>query len=478
MLKDRMAEFKTTYKEHSTKAVYELLRDSIQTVADTSISMVASLDNSFIGRQGLKVLMTHPTVWWPAARESFRDIRKVMGGQNAMDALMADIYSRPNCLNGSYDIAKLIPKTEEQFPTSMPERVPYAGRMFKASQTAFEGAAIRMRTDLFDLLSQTAENGGQDVADKVWIQDVGKLINSLTARGQWGKRGEPAIVRVILWAPKMLKANLDVLTAHGAGAGLETSFARQQAGLNLIKIIGSTAVLMLAAAAMGADVEDDPRSTDFGKIKVGDTRFDITGGAASLITLAVRMASNSYKSASTGLIHEYGTKYAQKNRFYSFIDFLTNKTSPPARMIVDYFKGTLWNGEPFTWQKSLYQAFTPISIQNALKLKDNASADRIAGVIADVVGINTQSFTASEKTWDEEQSKEMKQFHDRIGAEKFKEANKKYNDRVNSWYDSAKTSSHYQRLSDDQKEEVWRKERAKAKKAVFREYHFWPKRTK
>jgi hypothetical protein len=41
---------------------------------------------------------------------------------------------------------------------------------------------------------------------------------------------------------------------------------------------------------------------------------------------------------------------------------------------------------------------------------------------------------------------------------------------------SCKTA--FQRLSDDQKEEAWRKERAKAKKAVFREYHFWPKRTK
>lgn len=478
MARRRADEFKTTYQDHKAKAVYDVIKDSIQTISDTSISLVASLDNSFIGRQGLKVLMTHPTVWWPAARESFRDIRKVLGGQDAHAALMADIYSRPNCLNGAYDTAKLIPKTEEQFPTSMPERVPYAGRMFKASQTAFEGAAIRMRTDLYDLLSNTAEEAGQNVTDKTWIEDVGRLINSLTARGAWGKRGEPAIVRVVLWAPKMLKANLDVLTAHGAGAGLETGFARKEAALNLLKIVGSTAVLLAMAAAMGADVEDDPRSTDFGKIKVGDTRFDVTGGAASIITLAARLLSGSYKSASTGLVHNYGTKFADRTRWDAFIDFLTNKTSPPARVVVDMLKGKNWKGEPFTWTGAIYQALTPISIQNAIKLKDNASADRIVGVLADVVGINTQSFTASEKAWDEEQSKEMKQFHDRIGAEKFKEANKKYNDRVNSWYDKAKNNPYFQKLTDDQKSEEWRKERAKAKKAVFREYRFWPKRGK
>ncbi len=478
MARRRADEFKTTYQDHKAKAVYDVIKDSIQTLSDTSISLVASLDNSFIGRQGLKVLMTHPTVWWPAARESFRDIRKVLGGQDAHAALMADIYSRPNCLNGAYDTAKLIPKTEEQFPTSMPERVPYAGRMFKASQTAFEGAAIRMRTDLYDLLSKTAEEAGQNVTDKIWIEDVGRVINSLTARGAWGKRGEPAIVRVILWAPKMLKANLDVLTAHGAGAGLETGFARKEAALNLLKIVGSTAVLLAMAAAMGADVEDDPRSTDFGKIKVGDTRFDVTGGAASIITLAARLLSGSYKSASTGLIHNYGTKYAARTRWDAFIDFLTNKTSPPARVVVDMLKGKNWKGEPFTWSGAAYQALTPISIQNAIKLKDEASADRVLGVIADFVGVNTQSFTASEKAWDEEQSKEMKQFHDRLGADKFKEANKKYNDRVNSWYDKAKNNPYFRKLTDDQKSEEWRKERAKAKKAVFREYRFWPKREK
>jgi len=478
MARRRADEFKTTYQDHKAKAVYDVIKDSIQTISDTSISLVASLDNSFIGRQGLKVLMTHPTVWWPAARESFRDIRKVLGGQDAHAALMADIYSRPNCLNGAYDAAKLIPKTEEQFPTSMPERVPYAGRMFKASQTAFEGAAIRMRTDLYDLLSKTAEEAGQNVTDKIWIEDVGRVINSLTARGAWGKRGEPAIVRVILWAPKMLKANLDVLTAHGAGAGLETGFARKEAALNLLKIVGSTAVLLAMAAAMGADVEDDPRSTDFGKIKVGDTRFDVTGGAASIITLAARLLSGSYKSASTGLVHNYGTKFAARTRWDAFIDFLTNKTSPPARVVVDMLKGKNWKGEPFTWSGAAYQALTPISVQNAIKLKDEASADRVLGVIADFVGMNTQSFTASEKTWDEEQSKEMKQFHDRLGADKFKEANKKYNDRVNSWYDKAKNNPYFQKLTDDQKSEEWRKERAKAKKAVFREYRFWPKREK
>jgi hypothetical protein len=39
--------------------------------------------------------------------------------------------------------------------------------------------------------------------------------------------------------------------------------------LNLLKIVGSIGLTLAIAAAMGADVEWDPRSTDFGKVKVG-----------------------------------------------------------------------------------------------------------------------------------------------------------------------------------------------------------------
>ena len=88
-----------------------------------------------------------------------------------------------------------------------------------------------MRTGLFDLLNKRAKENGIDVTSKAHLEPLGKMINSLTARGQWGKRGEPAIVRVFLWAPKMIKANLDVLTAHGAGVGLKSKFARKQAAI-------------------------------------------------------------------------------------------------------------------------------------------------------------------------------------------------------------------------------------------------------
>jgi hypothetical protein len=148
MIRERMYEFTQEFKGNKLMAVVDLLSDVARTVSDNSISLVATLDNSFLGRQGLHTLQTHPTVWWKGALNSFKDMWKELRGKPAMDALLADIYSRENYLNGRYDKAGIIPKTEEQYPTSLPERIPVLGRVFKASESAFVGSGLRMRTGL------------------------------------------------------------------------------------------------------------------------------------------------------------------------------------------------------------------------------------------------------------------------------------------------------------------------------------------
>ena len=137
----------------------------------------------------------------------------------------------------------------------------------------------------------------------------------------------------------------------------------------------------------------DPKSTDFGKIKVGETRFDITGGAASIVTLAARLLTNSSKNTQTGLVTEYGTGFGQRTLFDALIDFITNKTPPTTSVVVSWLKGKDREGEPFTGGNATYRAFTPISLQNAIKAKDDVSADKVAGVLVDLIGINANSYS-------------------------------------------------------------------------------------
>lgn len=473
MLQERWGKFKETFKTNKPKALTDLILDTLKTLSDNSVSLVATLDNSFIGRQGLKTLMTHPTIWWDGAKNSFNDIAKTIGGKNMNDALWADIYSNPNYMNGSYDIAKLIPKTEEQFPTTIPEKLPLGvGRVFKASETAFTGSAIRMRTGLYDLLAEKASKNEVDMTDKYQIQSLGKMVNSLTAKGQWGKMGEPAVIKLVLWAPRMLKGNLDVLTAH---LGQDISpFARKEAAVNLLKIVATTAtIMMIANAIKPGSAETDPRSSDFGKIKVGNTRFDYTGGAASLITLASRLIANSSKSTTTGMVSQFGSGYGQTSRMDVVYNFLEGKTTPPARaLLIDFFKGVNFQGQKPTIGSSLYGTFTPISIQNTIQLKDDNSTNAVMGVILDALGINANTYQSYQTDWNNSTSKELLAFRAKVGDTNFKAANDLYNQTYNIWFTGLKTNQKFQALADDLKQNVITNKKAEIRNKIFLQYKF------
>ncbi len=134
--------------------------------------------------------------------------------------------------------------------------------------------------------------------------------------------------------------------------------------------------------------------------------------------------------------------------------------------------GENWKGEKTTLAGSSYQAFTPIALQNIIELKDDRSADRVAGVILDALGISTQSFTVSEKTWEPGQSEEMRQFHDRVGKTKFEAANKAYNQLVVERFNKTKAEPKYKTLSEEEKNNHLATIRRFAKKDVFRRYGF------
>jgi hypothetical protein len=390
-LSDWASGVKTAWKQDPIGAVGGVIKDTIMQIRNNSVALVASCDMSALLRQGWHTLQTHPVIWLKGAKQSFVSAYKVMSGKDAHTATMADVYSRANYRNGSYDTAKLIPKHEEQFPTSLPGAVPGVGRVFRASEAAFTDFMVKIRVELYDLMAKQAKESGV-VMDKAQIRDNGKMINALTARGDLGRLGESGIIKVALWAPRMLKGNWDVLTAHTFGMGLETSFARKQAAMNLVKVIGETAtVLAIADALKPGCVEWDTTSPKFGKIKVGETYFDVTAGASSIVVLASRLGQGSYKNA-RGKRTTFSPQYGKQSGWDFVEGFITNKMPPSSRAVVNMLKGQNFKGENMTAGKALYELGTPITVQQTIDLNDKMSADRVAGVIADALGMNASQY--------------------------------------------------------------------------------------
>lgn len=363
--------------------------------AGTTKALKASFDDSAIGRQGWKVLMTHPKIWLDNSVKSFVDIVRQLGDKQVMNEVSADIVSRPN-----YSLmqkAKLAVGTlEEAFPTHILEKVPVLGRLYKASQTAYEAFMYRTRADVFDKYIEIAKKTGVDITDQTQLESIGKLVNSLTGRGHLGALEPVAnVVNNVFFSPRNLKSHIDVLTAHQFQKGV-TPFVRKQAAKNLVKIIGGTAaVLATANAIMPGSVEIDPRSADFGKIKVGNTRFDVSGGMASVITLAAREITQSSKSSTTHKVTKLNSgKFGAQTGVDVLVNFGQGKLSPSASVVKDILQGTDFQGKKLSVLGEAKNLFVPLPITNYEELKNNPdSAPILAAMIADALGIGTNTYS-------------------------------------------------------------------------------------
>ncbi|MDD5726297.1 MAG: hypothetical protein PHC53_02695 [Patescibacteria group bacterium] len=367
-------------------------------IAGFAKSMKATLDVSALGRQGFKAIFTHPKQWATGAAQTFRDIWITLKNKTsedvAMDAVKAEIYSRENAVDGTYKRMKLdIGTGEEAYPTSLPEKIPAFGRVFKASEVAYNGFLTRLRADIADRYIQIALDNGVDLKDSFQAEAIGRLVNSLTGRGSLGRlESTGKVINTMFFAPKNVKANFDFLTAHTFEK--TSGFARKQAAYNLLKVVGGIAGILAIAKAINKDsVELDPRSSDFGKVRWGNTSFEVSGGMSSLVTFASRLISGSSKSSTTGRITKYKSGFGQTTRFDALISFITNKASPAFSVGVHWAKDQDSNFEKPTIQGELYNAFVPLPITNAIELlKDPDSAPDLIAMMADAFGIATNTY--------------------------------------------------------------------------------------
>jgi len=478
-LEDYVGEIKLGIKEPRS------LKKIVKDVASFSKSVLAAVDNSFIGRQGIKALYAGKyREWFKAFTESFKVLHKAgIKGEDALKGVKAEIYSRLNARNGIYKKMQLdIGVMEEAFPTLLPEKIPLLGRVFTASNQAFSASAFRLRADLADSLIKKAIKNGVDLDDKIQAESLGKLINSMTGRGKikFLSEGGQEFANVTLFSPKFLKSNFDTLTAHFFDKSM-SKFARKEARMNLLKIIGSMAgILYISDKLQPGSVEWDARSSDFGKIKIGNTRFDISGGMASLVTLAARIGGS--KSSATGKITK-PSEYGGKDISELGADFFENKTAPLLRTLLNIQKGSDFDRNPLTLEAlkndptnvawSLGKGLAvPIPIQNAIEAyehKDNEPA--LAAIILDAFGVGANVYDFNDN-WVGKTTKEFTQFKKERGYKELKKANKEYNVAINQRIMDIRKNERFIDMSPEDKIKVITKLKSIEKEKIFEDYDF------
>lgn len=392
-LESYVNELKVAAKNSARNTVLKKAVNAVKQTPGFLKSAISSLDNSFFGRQAASTLFNPRTthIWVRNFVKSWGDIGKELAGRDAMHAIKSDIYSRPNALNGKYKAGNygLDVLSEEAYPSHAAEKIPLLKRLYKASESAYNGGALRMRADLADKFIKVAESQRVNTLDREQARGIGTLVGELTGRGSLNSRN--SITNSLLFSPKFLKANFDALTLHTLDKNA-TTFTRREAAKNMAGIVSSTAAALAIAHTLApGSVELDPRSTHFGKIKVGGNWVDITGGKGALLTLAARLVSGKTKTGSGQLNKIYTNKYGAQNAFDVASDFFAGKFAPAPAVFRDIATQDTYQGTKPTVKGEIAGSTVPLSIQNYNQLKGSGSASTLAGLIADGLGFSVTS---------------------------------------------------------------------------------------
>lgn len=440
-------------------------------ILGSSKAIKSTLDLSASLRQGIKAVFTHPRKWTKNFLKSFKVAGEALIGKDPIDAIQAEIYSRKNFSQGNYKYLD-IGVNEDAFPSTIPEKIPVFENLYKASEQAYKGFLYGLRADIMDGFIDKSIKNGVEIDDD-FLKSASKMVNSMTGRGSLGRlefAGD--IVNVPFFSLRKLKSDIDFLTAHQFQKNVHPA-VRKEATMNLVKTVtGLAGVLYIADKLKPGSVETDPRSSDFGKIKIGDTRFDISGGLASIVTLASRVLTGKRKSSTTGLTTTLGEDYASGDVSDTIVDFFENKLSPTFSVGKQIINRKNFEGEPLTVGGILYDLYMPLPIANYFELKDNPnSAPILAALIADGLGVGTNTYAANkDKDWRTSTSKELEQLHEAVGDDTFDEMNKTYNDMVRAKVTEVIQSEAYNKADDKHKKLMLDHIKTNAQDAVYDEY--------
>lgn len=436
VLGEKLVEFQKEYEAIALKAQMldyanknlggKILERALQ-VSGNIKSLKASFDVSFLRQLQSVALSGQKTSFFDAMNAGY----KIFFGKDGWtDTLMADLLTRPNALSGRYNqFGVEVGIKEEAFPESwISQMVDKTGliNLFRRSEEAFNVSIQTARADMFDAMWENT-NGDIKLLKQ---QDVGRVINLLTGRGSIPvlTPKDPETQRItnnLLFAPKWLASRILLLT--------DTRFAFSSG--NKVTIDGKTVltpqglraraavfnILLIAFVAAGrkylwgdkyeqdTDIGTalDPRSSDFGKVIIGRTRFDLTAGTASLITLGARLWSQETTTAQ-------GRTRPMKSADILF-NFLSGKSSPGLQFATNLQHALRTGGEfvdyrgkPLSWEtgadwrENLAEWFLPISLTSGIiegvsapiqgKELDSGYWGMVAGIVADFVGVGANTY--------------------------------------------------------------------------------------
>jgi hypothetical protein len=349
---------------------------TLQTMGDLSATL----------RQGILLFGGQPVEFSKAFASQLKVIFSAQNAKNIEAALRSLPHAGIAEDSGLYQapltqVSAQVGSREEAFMGRLIERVPGIGAIVRASERTYVTFLNVLRATTFEHYAQSWEGTGKSIADYKKLAD---FINHATGRGDLGRMASASpILNAIFFSPRYIASRLQVpLDLINTTPAVRKVVAR-----NLIAFVAEGMAVIGLCALAGADTEDDPRSSDFGKIKFGNTRYDFWGGYLPYVRLVAQLSTGKRKSTSTGDVYDVQRK--------DFIDtFFRSKLAPIPGLLWDLAAGSTFIGEELNAEnapKILAEKLTPMFIQDITDaLADDGNPLK---ALFSILGVGVQTYS-------------------------------------------------------------------------------------
>ena len=381
------------------RPIWDKVKEGVSQVINIPRTLMSSFDISFGGRQGIYLAPSFRKEFFKAFKEQFSAIKS----EQAYNAVIQNIKRSPNFTLAKEsglsftDVGATIGTREERFMSSWAEKIPLVGKGVAASNRAYTAFANKLRMETFDsMVSDAMRLGFNPAKDRDLTKQMVRFINSATGRGPLGGKigqGAAPLLNAIFFSPRLTTGRLDILFSPLTYA-TANPLVRRQALKSFAAFTGYIATILTLAKAAGAEVGLEPTSSDFLKIRIGDTRIDVSGGFQQYLRVMAQLFKGEVKSSSTGKTTKVGEGYKPLTRFDILVRFFENKESPIASLITSLLKGKDFAGRPLDVKTELANRFIPLVIQDAIELgKEDPGLIPLAGLAA--LGFGVQTYSAA-----------------------------------------------------------------------------------
>jgi hypothetical protein len=203
----------------------------------------------------------------------------------------------------------------------------------------------------------------------------------------------------LLFSPRLLKSRFDFMNPVWY-ARMDPAVRRQALQAAGQTLAAGMAFLYAASNIPGVTVGLDPRSANFGRIRIGNTRIDLWGGFQPLVRLYAQLATGVYivsttppgEAARSFNLAKGG--YGKSTKYDIMLNFLRSKLAPNPGLMVDYLDSQNAVGQPFQWRDQ-WRRVMPMVVGDMIDTYNQGGAGipgALGALALSTVGIGVQTY--------------------------------------------------------------------------------------